>query len=290
MPLAFLPMTYARLRRKTGAVLRTLLHYGHRLRHRPGSLSYRCNVCGQACQSRVIELGREQPSCPRCRSSVRIRAIVHLLSMELFGQSLALPDFPLRPRIKGIGLSDWEAYAEPLAKKLGYTNTFYHQEPRLDITAGVDPALEGTLDFLISSEVFEHVAPPVSVAFNNACRLLKPGGVMIFTVPYVNAPGTVTREHFPDLHRYELVKEPQGYVLKNVTRDGIAQTFDQLVFHGGDGATLEMRVFSERSLLEEFAQAGFDSVKIYREPNFEHGIYWTHSWSLPMTARRRLTP
>ncbi|MGH9903496.1 MAG: hypothetical protein ACRD68_16940, partial [Pyrinomonadaceae bacterium] len=79
-----------------------------------------------------------------------------MLSTELFGESLALTDFPERRDISGIGMSDWDGYAAPLALKLGYQNTYYHQEPKLDITS-IEPALESTLDFIISSDVFEHV-------------------------------------------------------------------------------------------------------------------------------------
>jgi len=80
---------------------------------------------------------------------MRMRSIIHLLSLELFAESIPLSDFPFQPSLKGIGMSDWDGYAEPLAKKLGYTNTFYHKEPRLDITA-IDPDSERTLDFIIS--------------------------------------------------------------------------------------------------------------------------------------------
>jgi len=252
-----------------------------------GSLEFKCNVCGQACKTEISELGRERASCPVCGSTVRMRAIVHLLSRELYGESLTLPDFPVRPDIRGMGLSDWEGYAVPLAHKLNYINTHYQQEPRLDIT-DIDPALSGTLDFLISSDVFEHVAPPVSIAFANAAKLLKPGGVMIFTVPYF-ASGA-TKEHFPDLHEYEISQKGGRYVLVNVTEDGRKQLYEDLVFHGGEGFTLEMRMFSRSSLLDAFSEAGFNKVKIHHEPDFIHGIYW-HEWheegGLPITARKR---
>jgi SAM-dependent methyltransferase len=249
----------------------------------PGNLIYRCNICGQFCNSKVTDLGRETPSCPGCGSTVRMRAIIHLLSLELFGQSLVLPDFPVRPEIRGIGLSDWERYANPLAHKLNYTNTYYHQEPKLDITK-IDPLLAGTLNFLISTEVFEHVPPPVSLVFENAYRLLKPGGMLIFTVPYTKEGQTL--EHFPELHNYEVVEQNGQYCLKNITVDGRQQIFEKLVFHGGAGSTLEMRVFAKASLQEEFSRAGFHELKIHPEPAFEYGIYWSHDWSLPMTARK----
>lgn len=248
----------------------------------PGCLFFRCNICGQACLTKVVELDREKASCKNCGSTVRWRAIIHILSVELFGQSLALPDFPVRHDISGIGLSDWDGYAAQLTRKLNYRNTFYHQEPRLDI-ASIDAALEGSLDFIISSEVFEHVPPPVSVAFQNARRLLKPGGVMIFTVPYSKEEKTL--EHFPELHDYKLIESNGHYTLRNVTKSGAVQIFEDLIFHGGPGSTLEMRVFSESSILEEFKEAGFSNIKIYRTPDFEHGIYWRDNWSLPMSAR-----
>lgn len=248
----------------------------------PGYLSFRCNICGRTSVARVEELNREAPSCKGCGSTVRFRSIIHVLSIELFGESLALPDFPTRPDLTGIGMSDWEGYAIPLAHKFNYRNTHYHKEPKLDITSG-DPVLEGTLDFIISSDVFEHVAPPVSTAFENVRKLLKPDGVLIFTVPYGKEDETM--EHFPDLHDYQIVQQDDDHVLKNTTKDGVVQTFNQLVFHGGPGATLEMRQFSELPLIEQFKAAGLDSVKIYKAPNFDYGIYWSVDWSLPMAAR-----
>lgn len=247
-----------------------------------GRLSFSCNICGRGSSAEMAELDREKPSCESCGSNVRWRAIVHLLSVGLFGRSLALPDFPVRRDIVGVGMSDWDGYAVPLSRKLGYKNTFYHQEPKLDITS-IDPAVEGSLDFIISSDVFERVPPPVSAAFENARRLLKPGGVLLLTVPY--SKGEKTLEHFPELYDYQIVDIDGRLTLRNVTRDGVSQTFDDLIFHGGDGATLEMRVFSESALKDEFSKAGFKDIAFHRAPCYEHGVYWADDWSLPVSAR-----
>jgi hypothetical protein len=249
---------------------------------KPGELFYQCNICGGACWTRFTELTREEPSCHRCSSTVRMRAMVNLLSMELFGESLSIPDFPVRADISGVGMSDWDGYARPLATKFNYRNTFYHKEPKLDITS-IPSALEESLDFIISSDVYEHIVPPVSIAFENARKLLKPNGVFIFIVPY-NKNGS-TKEHFPDLFNYEVRKENGNYTLRNISRNGTEQVFDNLVFHGGMGATLEMRSFTETSLLDEFRKAGFSNVKVYNEPCYEFGIVWEHDWSLPIAAR-----
>jgi SAM-dependent methyltransferase len=268
----------------TGLQLSSIKYGKASASNRIGVLSFQCNICGKICESKITDLKREKPSCTRCGSTVRMRANIHVLSMELFGENLVIGDFPQRPDIVGIGISDWEGYAVPLAHKLGYKNTYYHKDPKLDITS-IDPALEGRLDFIISSDVFEHVSPPVSIAFENAQKLLKPGGVLIFSVPYTKNGTTI--EHFPDLYKYEIIKKGNGHILKNITRDGTEQIFNNLVFHGGAGATLEMRLFSEYSLGEEFAKAGFNCVKFYRDPDFDHGIYWLHDWSLPIAARAK---
>jgi GT2 family glycosyltransferase len=246
-------------------------------------ISFKCNVCGRSCKSRVIDLEREKPSC-RCGSTVRIRAVVHLLSIELFGNSMALPDFPMRPDLHGWGMSSDEIYADLLSKKVGFLNTFYHKKPRLDINAPLDPSVIGSLDFLISTDVFEHVPPPVSRGFKNAHRLLKSKGVLILTVPYSLESETI--EHFPELYEYEIVQTGKPHpLLKNITRDGREQVFDNLTFHGGPGTVLEMRIFSEAGLLDELKEAGFSSIKICSEPFWEFGIYWRESWSLPIIAR-----
>jgi SAM-dependent methyltransferase len=242
---------------------------------------FRCNICGSACAVPIDALQREQPSCRRCGSTVRTRAIVHLLTSELFGRSMAIPELPLRRDLVGIGLSDPSNYAARLPEKLGYTNTFFDVEPRLDITA-VPERLTGRYDFIIASEVFEHVAPPVSRAFVNARRLLKPHGVLIFSVPYTLEPETC--EHFPELYNYRILKHAGMRELENRTADGRRQVFRDLVFHGGPGSTLEMRLFSRSGLIREFTSAGFAGVRIADEPQPAWGIVWREACSIPMVA------
>jgi SAM-dependent methyltransferase len=249
----------------------------------PGRLSFRCNICDWLGWTRIETLDREGPSCERCKSSVRLRAIIHILSIELFGRSLSISEFPDRPDIVGLGISDWEVYAAGLQRKFNYTNTYYHQEPKLDLRA-IDRKLEGTMDFVIATDVFEHIAPPISTAFESVRRILKPNGVFVFSVPYAKE-GEETIEHFAQLHNYEVLEREGNHILRNVTEDGVEQIFDRLVFHGGIGSTLEMRLFSESSLMREFQQAGFGRIKIYKEPDFDHGIFWQLDWSLPLSAR-----
>jgi SAM-dependent methyltransferase len=194
---------------------------------------------------------------------------------------MTIPQLPQRRDLVGIGLSDSENYARRLSDKLSYTNTFFHKEPRLDIAAAPED-LTRRFDFIIASDVFEHVAPPVSRAFVNARRLLKPHGVLIFSVPYSLDPET--REHFPDLHDYRLVEVDGAWRLENRTADGRTQVFTDLTFHGGPGSTLEMRLFSRAGLIRDFAAAHFAGVRIADESCLAYGIIWPEPWSVPMVA------
>jgi SAM-dependent methyltransferase len=230
---------------------------------------------------------------------VRWRSVIQALSVALFGQSFTLPDFPSSPNLTGMGLSDWPGYAERLSSKFAYRNTYYDEEGAslipeslsapelgswLDIT---DPPkeLDGTLDFLIASDVFEHVGPPVDRAFENSLRILKPRGCLILTVPY--SLGEKTKEHFPDLHEYEIFDFNACPILVNRTIDGRWEVFEDPVFHGDDGGGgLEMRVFSEKSLLRHLRAAGFEEVAVCRKACLEFGIVWLEPIGRPILARR----
>jgi SAM-dependent methyltransferase len=248
-------------------------------------VDFLCNICGRRNLGvpRDQAENREYQSCGHCRSSLRMRSLMHLLGAELFGSPRALGAFPVDKRIRGIGMSDWEGYAGTLARVFDYRNTFYHQEPRLDI-ADIDESEAGQYDFLISSDVFEHIPPALlDRAFANSRRLLKPGGVFVFTVPF--ARGEQTREHFPRLHDFRIVEEGGERVLLNTTADGEHERFDHLVFHGGDGMTLEMRMFAEEDLLRRLRAAGFSRAGVRTDPAPHFGISWPIDHSLPIVAR-----
>jgi SAM-dependent methyltransferase len=196
---------------------------------------------------------------------------------------MTLPEFPVLKSLRAIGMTDPPALAGRLAEKFDYTNTFYHQLPRFDITRPEERDL-GRYDFILSSEVMEHVPPPVEVAFSNLYRLLKPDGLLLLTTPY--DPGDRTIERFPDLHEYTVATLAGRAVLLNRRRDGSIEVFQDLIFHGGDGSTLEMRVFQEKSLLGMLRDAGFDDIHVGAENWPEWGVDHAQTWSLPIVARK----
>ena len=105
------------------------------------------------------------------------------------------------------------------------------------------------------------------------------------TVPY--KPEGEHEEFYPDLHEYRFVRTDGKTFLYNRTKDGTEQIYDNLVFHGGDGFTLFMRMFSESSLIRMLEANGFDGgIKIYRENDPVHGVVWPISWCLAIVARK----
>ena len=245
---------------------------------------FTCNICGARNRVPAEQLGRELASCRACGSSVRTRALMRALSIELFGIGLRLPEFPRVRSLRGLGMSDPAQYANGLTGKFDYRNTFYDREPRFDI-ARPAPDESGKYDFLISSEVFEHVPPPAVAAFRRAFDLLKPGGVLLLTVPYSLEESMA--EHFPELHDFGLARVGDRLLLVNRTRDGRTQVFDDLVFHVGWGEpSLEMRQFTEDGLKQMLAEAGFDVVRIHSEDDPAFGIVHKEAWALPVAARK----
>jgi len=197
---------------------------------------FTCNICGTVGQK--LEQAHyedpELPSCSACSSNVRFRWIVQRLSLELFARSLPLSHFPVDKSIRGLGLTDPAPIAAHLARCFIYRNTFFDAEPRFDILSSTSPF--GPLDFLIASEVFEHVEPPVVDAFVNAARLLKPSGVLIFTAPWVwEGTGEQT---LPELHDWKIEREAGRWVIVDRLPTGESRRFYDPSFDGSSGPSL----------------------------------------------------
>ena len=243
-------------------------------------VTFTCNVCGA--RNRVEGFATEPASCG-CGSNVRVRALLHLLSLELFGRSLTTADFPKLKSIRGMGMTDKPGYAAILADKFDYTNTYYDRPPSFDFTAP-HPELYGTCDFILSADVLEHVAPPVERTLEEICRLLKPHGFLAATVPCT--PDDAMREHFPELHEYRVIELGDSEVLVNRRRDGSLEAREDLVFHEGPGAVLEMRQWGRSGLRSKLVAAGFREVHFLMDDVAESGILFDGDVSQPLIARK----
>jgi hypothetical protein len=177
-----------------------------------------CNVCRESNPIKGTSFHRELPSCTFCGSTVRIREIAfHLLCLAKENQSA-----------KVVGLSDHTSIQE-FAKslELSYLNTFFDVDPRLDIS---NPSgnWHNFADILISSDVMEHVMPPISRAFDGHFKVLRPGGNLILTTPYFHQSSYL--EKYPHMSGY--VVDDQANVFAHGDDYESLKIVDP-VFHGG---------------------------------------------------------
>ncbi|HUA20541.1 MAG TPA: methyltransferase domain-containing protein [Bryobacteraceae bacterium] len=244
---------------------------------------FTCNICGAANASAADLNDRERASCEVCQSSLRTRSVILALSRALFGMDLSLPGFPTLKTVRGLGLSDSDTYAGGLQTRFDYKNTFYHRAPGFDLSQP-DPTEFGKYDFVICSEVLEHVQGDVDRVFQTLARLLKPTGVLILTVPYSFIDATI--ENFASLHETGLAQVGSSTVLVNRSASGQYEVFDRLVFHGGDGATLELRTFSEADLRAKLIAAGLPNIRFDATGCRKFGVVFSGPQSLPIVAAK----
>jgi len=212
--------------------------------------SFMCNACGITVSlAQDDELSRERGRCPACGSFVRLRAVVHVISKHLFGRSLAVPDWPQHPAAAILGLNDPPFFGSIFANKnVSYTNA------RVDLTAPPTEFLED-IDVAISCDAFQRIPAPVQRAFDGAFSLLRPGGLLVLTVPYTFDE---TIEHVPDPASAE----------------------------SGALETPNIRIFGLGAIKRHLRAAGFIDVRVFDEDHLAEGIAFPQPWSLPISARK----
>ncbi len=210
----------------------------------------------------TIPVSRESGVGLRYGTWVRARAVIYSLldSLEL---SPVLAFLPEKKNIKGFGVSDDRRYANALSVKFNYKNSFFHQEPQLDIMRLNKNWGIGEYDFCICSDVLEHIIGEWQNALENLMGYLKPGGVLILSVPW-SKNITETVEHYPDCIDYDIIFENGEFKQVIIAlEDGSSYSAQFPIFHGGPGNTLEMRFFSLNQLISEGLRLGFSSYTLY---------------------------
>ena len=89
------------------------------------------------------------------------------------------------------------------------------------------------------------------------------------------------------MYDYRIVPLGNSAVLVNRRRDGKLEVSEDLIFHGGSGATLEMREFGVTELRTRLLAAGFGEVYFFVENVPEIGILFDHDVSQPLIARKQ---
>jgi Methyltransferase domain len=159
-----------------------------------------CPACGRRSYARDFsdDYGnmRETGICMACGSTNRQRQMAYM-TCEVVGklrdrQIRSLPALASLPDLRIHNTESRGPVHEPLSKLAGYTCSEYFGP---DYKSGelVDGVMHqdlmstsfesGSLDILLSSDVFEHIPDPYA-AHAEVHRVLKPGGRHIFTVPF----------------------------------------------------------------------------------------------------------
>lgn len=230
-------------------------------------LIWKCNLCDSKNDSVWELLVREGPSCQKCGSSVRQRHLLFVL-----GRNLSLLSRLRLKKDSVIGLSDAPSIESLLTKdrRFTYTNTFFDEDPRLDV-ANVSTLWTDKASILISSDVLEHVFFPISKSIMGHLQILKPGGLLILTIPY--SESMPNQEHYPWMTAYTAFKQENGvWGVRGITAQGEERIVPNPVFHGGPGNTLEMRLMNKNNLRGELLGAGFTDVVFHEEDIRKHGI------------------
>ena len=241
-------------------------------------LYFICSACFRPTFAMNTKSGREALNCYWCKSTSRERAIFLQIHKQYFLKKVR---HPFR-NLKILGVSDGYLTSTVLKKvyKKRYTNFHYHMDPKLDITS-VRTGLLNSSDIVSCSEVLEHVEPPIQKAFDGLYHLLKAEGVLILSVPHTDLNGKHV-EHFPVMTESRITTQEIGFVLEGINGDGKLVEFEDLTFHGGIGATLEYRIFSQESLEKCLATSGFKNLAP-RKNRLLFGINW-EPWSRVWTA------
>jgi SAM-dependent methyltransferase len=201
-----------------------------------------CNVCGHDGDFLAPERGREGLICANCSASTRQRALIYALSTWLGEEGRPVVAWTPRRELRVFETSGRSAYPALLAEKLRYVNAEYRADPRGQLPPFSEHAdlerlsyPDASLDIVLVADVFEHVRHDEE-AFHEVHRVLTPGSVVLFTVPYEpERAETLIRVRVED-DQDVLLMEPE--------------------YHGGGGHTLAYRTYG-RDLLRRLRESGF---------------------------------
>jgi SAM-dependent methyltransferase len=214
-----------------------------------------CNICGHDGPFHWPEHGREGHVCGNCAASRRQRALLYVLGAALGEIDRPLVAWASHSQVCVLEASGRGAYPALLAEKLRYCNTVYRanrngaQRPGdrfADLERLAYP--DASLDFVLAAEVFEHVREDRQ-AFAEIHRALRPGGLLIFTVPYDPHAETLVRVQV-DGDRDLPLMEPEH--------------------HGSGGRSLAYRTYG-RDLPDRLRALGF-SVGLWEVEAPQHAI------------------
>lgn len=191
---------------------------GRALRNARHNFVGRCNVCGHRvvfiCTD--VSAARGNFFCPVCRSFSRKRHVVAVL-LQALGVQNALSAVSLEKDVYSATCNDalWKALGEDprfegseLHDGLPYGAALPNGGSCQNLEALTFP--DASFDVVLTEDVLEHVRYP-DRAFSEIARVLRPGGVHIFTVPLAFDHRTIERVEPREDGDDRLLTEPEWH-------------------------------------------------------------------------------
>ena len=136
-------------------------------------------------------------------------------------------------------MSDHPGFFAHFAAKFDVSNSYHHKFPFCDLFSVPDEAI-GQFEFVVCSDVLEHVAGSPLAAVEGLWKLLKPGGFAVITVPVGGSRETL--EYYPGLSEFEI---HEGPLVRWKDHEGIERVDPNPEMHGGDGLVLAFRRYGK---------------------------------------------
>jgi SAM-dependent methyltransferase len=216
------------------------------------TLMWKCVLCAYQ-NSDHRKPSREKSNCMNCGSTWRARAVALNVLIQLGYPPQSYPEIKSDWSRVGLGISDDVAIASVIPTKFLYSNTYYDAFPSLDIRKIPKTALYG-FEFVICSDVLEHIDVKLADAVKGVSRLLKPNGFAVLSVPVVK--NSRRNEFYPKLSTFKI---EGGKVFWEDT-EGSFHIDRKPEFHGGRGQNLAFREFTEMGFEGLLLKNGFQTV------------------------------
>lgn len=178
---------------KLGKIARNYLY------HRVG----RCTVCGRMTIFFCLDPDsfRNSMICLFCRSASRNRHVAKVMLNIMDRQTASIADLPAKGVFSIYNTATNDCFSRVLRDYNGYFSSCYKEEvpPGTEISPRTScqdietlTYADGSFDFVITEDVFEHVRHP-GKGFREIFRVLRPGGYHVFTIPFHFDRPTITR-------------------------------------------------------------------------------------------------
>jgi len=235
---------------------------------------FSCNICGARSallydfpnvknrQEHMIGLLRETLQCRKCGSTMRNRSLAEVV-LKALDQASSIKEVAANEKL-GLRILDTDSFsvmAQLLSHHKNYVRTsFIPDQPfgkeveanRYNVNLENITFVDNSFDMILTSDVAEHIRD-INTAHEEIYRVLKPGGIYIFTVPYDH--NSVAHHTLVDTSQ----KEDVFLVPKQLHGDPLT------------GGILAYRVFGQ-AIFKDLQNIGF-SVELHAINNENKGLF-----------------